>query len=302
MAARHARRINIEGQVAREQEFDAAESAFEKLKSGVKPQVENLHFYDPGHFVAGQIHTNYEQWQTIFDYNGSADEIRDWVRCGVDIFQYIRPFKGIFWGEHYDSEFPQRRVFNNSNKCRHFVQFINDTIRERIANGSIECVGKIGEVVPPYIVAPLVVEPNKPRLCINLMYLNNWIKDMPFSLDTLKDVPRAVDKASYFTLIDDKSGFDNLLLNRGSVDLVAFQWAGYYFRCLTLPFGFKLSSYIYHNLNLQPTSYIREKFSVPIFLYIDDRLIEELRQSELICGYDRALVANYLVCEILIRL
>ena len=82
-------------------------------------------------------------------------------------------------------------------------------------------------VEPPHIVAPLTVEPTKPRLCINLMYLNNWIKDIPFKLDTLKNVPRTVREGAYFTSIDDKSGFDNVLLSEESQTLVGFQWGGF---------------------------------------------------------------------------
>ena len=111
------------------------------------------------------------------------------------------------------------------------------------------------------------------------MRLNDWVKDVHFNLDTLKDVPKVVQKGTFFTSIDDKSGFDNVRLSKHN--LIGFQWAGYYFRCLTLAFGFKLSSYVYHCLNLQPTSYIRKRFGIPIFLYIDDRLIEEARMLRL---------------------
>ncbi|CAC5415529.1 unnamed protein product [Mytilus coruscus] len=173
------------------------------------------------------------------------------------------------------------------------------TITERLRNGSLECLGKVGLAQPPHIVAPLTVEPTKPRLCVNLMYLNNWIKSVPFNLDTLKDIPRIVKTDAYFTSIDDKSGFDNVRLSEESFNLVGFQWGGYYYWYKTLPFGFKLSSYIYHTLNMQPTSYIRKHFSIPIFLYIDDRLVEEFR-SEGIEPSD--LLANYIVCEILNRL
>ena len=83
---------------------------------------------------------------------------------------------------------------------------------------------------------------------------------------------------------------------------MAFQWGGYYFQFLTIPFGLKLSSYFYNQLNLQPTSYIRKKFLIPMFLYIDDRLIEMIRDQNLGNGYQRAAVANYIVCEILLRL
>jgi hypothetical protein len=107
-------------------------------------------------------------------------------------------------------------------------KFITNTVLERLKNGSIRCLGKVGMVEPPHIVAPLTVEPTKPRLCINLMYLNNWIKDIPFKLDTLKNVPRTVREGAYFTSIDDKSGFDNVLLSEESQTLVGFQWGGFY--------------------------------------------------------------------------
>ena len=55
-------------------------------------------------------------------------------------------------------------------------------------------------------------------------------------------------------------------------------------------------------INLQPTLYIRSKFLIPIFLYIDDRLIECFRKSSLQNDFYKATVANYIVCEILLRL
>ena len=80
--------------------------------------------------------------------------------------------------------------------------------------------------------------------CNNLMYLNNWIQDLPFSLDTLKDIPRLVHSNAWFTSIDDKSAFDNVKLNSSSYDLVAFQWGGYFFRYKTIPFGLESSSFL----------------------------------------------------------
>ena len=290
------------GSVTCKRTFVSAETAFEEASAGEIHHVRELCFPNPQAFVAGQIHEGESEWDNIFDYNSTNDEINGWVKRGIDIRQYIKPFKGEFWGQNFDSDYPPQRFFNNSNKCKSFISFINDTIEERLQNGSIECVGKVGHVSPPHIVAPLTVEPSKPRLCINLMYLNNWIVDRPFSLDTLKDIPRVIEENACFTSIDDKSGFDNVRLASESHDLLGFQWAGYFFKCLTLPFGFKLSSYFYQLLNLQPTSYIRSRFLIPMFLYIDDRLIECLRKSSLQSDFDKATLANYIVCEILLRL
>lgn len=158
-------------------------------------------------------------------------------------------------------------------------------------------------VEPPHIVAPLTVEHTKPRLCINLMYLNNWVKDIPFKLNTLKNVPPTVREGAYFTSIDDKSGFDNVRLSEESQTfIVGFQWGGFYLVFKTLPFCFKLSSYIYHTINLQATSYTRRTFLIPMHLYIDDRLVEEVRNPNFEACKKSALLTNYIVCEILSRL
>ncbi|XP_063398770.1 uncharacterized protein LOC134683414 isoform X2 [Mytilus trossulus] len=299
--------VNLEGKLLSEKELqikpDSAEESFSaSLIKGQDPSIDNLVFLNPNSFKAGQIHTRVDQWKHIMCNSSQTKEVLDWIENGVNIHNYITIFKGKFWGEKYDHEFPPPRMFNNSNSCIPFIDFITKTITERLRNGSLECVGKVGIVQPPHIVAPLTVEPTKPRLCVNLMYLNNWIKSVPFNLDTLKDIPRIVKTGAYFTSIDDKSGFDNVRLSEESFNLVGFQGGGYYYRCKTLPFGFKLSSYIYHTLNMQPTSYIRKHFSIPIFLYIDDRLVEEVRSEGIEPGIPSALLANYIVCEILTRL
>lgn len=174
----------------------SAESAIPNFMNQNVPELENLHFQNPEQFVSGQIHEQLDQWNSIMDDSDSNVEVKGWLEHGVSVHNYIKPFKGSFWGSEYDSEFPPPRVFSNSNKCQEFAVFVSATVLERLQNGSIDCVGRVGVDPPPYIVAPLTVEPSKPRLCINLMYLNNWIMDKPFSLDTLKDVPRVVNDSA----------------------------------------------------------------------------------------------------------
>ena len=68
-----------------------------------------------------------------------------------------------------------------------------------------------------------------------------------------------------------------------------------------MPFGLKLSIYFYNQLNLQPRSYIQKKLIIPMFLYVDDRIIEMIRDQRSGNGYQHAAVMNYIVCEILLR-
>jgi hypothetical protein len=107
-------------------------------------------------------------------------EIINWLENGVNFNKYIKPFICTFRGVQYDTKFSPARVLKNASNCKRFVNFINNTIIERLAD-----LGRVGSVEPPHIVSPLTIEPTKPRMCINLMYLNNWIQDIPFSLDTL---------------------------------------------------------------------------------------------------------------------
>ena len=280
----------------------SAEEAFKQATEYNLPNINDIAFPDHNNFVAGQINTKLDKWKHILQGCPNEQEISDWVEHGIDINKVMVRFNGTFRGVHYDCDYPPPRQFNNSNNCKGFTQFVSETIQERLRNGSITCLGRVGEVESPRIVAPLTVESSKPRLCLNLMYLNNWIKDIHFTLDTLKDVPRVIDMSSHMTSIDDKSGFDNIFLHKNSQTLVGFQWAGYYFCFKSLVFGFKLSSYFYQMLNLQATSYIRRMFDLPMFLYIDDRLIEQVRTKPLGSKSNQALLANYIVCEILVRL
>ena len=131
--------------------FVLAEMAFDEASADRIHHVSELRFSNPQTFIAGQIHEHKEEWDKFFDYNSTSDEIRSWVERGISIQQYMKPFRGEFWGEHFDSDFPPQRFFNNSNKCKSFILFINDTIEDRLQNGSIECIGRVGHVSPPHI-------------------------------------------------------------------------------------------------------------------------------------------------------
>jgi hypothetical protein len=96
------------------------------------------------------------------------------------------------------------------------------------------------------------------------------MQDKSFTLDKLCDLPRYVSKASYQMVLDDKSGYDHLLLTDDSTTFFGIQWGGWFFMYDTLPFGWKCSPYVYHSTGLVATNYFRS-IGVPCSLYIDDR-------------------------------
>jgi hypothetical protein len=62
---------------------------------------------------------------------------------------------------------------------------------------------------------PLIIEPSKPRLCHDKRFLNLWIKDLPFRLNTLKDVHRILQN-SFMATCDEKSAYDYVRLTESS--------------------------------------------------------------------------------------
>ena len=150
------------------------------------------------------------------------------------------------------------------------MRFIQQTLLERLETGAVSLLGKVGVVEPPHLVLPLTVEPTKPRLCHDARFLNLWMADKPFTLDSLTDLPRYVSRDSYQTVLDDKSGYDHILLTDDSRTFFGIQWGGWYFTYNTLPFGWKISPYIYHSTGLVATNFFRS-MNIPCLLYIDDR-------------------------------
>ena len=113
-------------------------------------------------------------------------------------------------------------------------------------------------------------------MCHDERFLNLWIKDCPFSLEYITNLPRYVGINHYQTTIDDKSGYDHVPLHPSSRMYFGLQWKGFYFVYASLPFGWKASAYIYHSIGMAALSHIRS-MGVPSSNYIDNKHIGQLR-------------------------
>ncbi len=182
------------------------------------PNIGDLSFRDPHAFRAGTLHDCLDEWKLILSDNDMGERVQGWLEHGVDVYDFFGRSAGG------TPVCPPSCVFRNSPSCKRYVDFICDTLQERVASGAISVWGLVGQVQPPYLVSPLTIEPLKPRLCQNLIFLNKFCEDTPFTLDTLADVPRMVHKGSFLTKLDDKSGYDHILLTDRSKPYMGFQW------------------------------------------------------------------------------
>lgn len=198
----------------------------------------DLRFRDPDNFLAGNLHDHCQEWETL----SPSSEVMNWIKYGVDVHKFFKPYKGNFKGRHLDSALPPCMYFPNAKVCEQFGDFIARTLEERIRNESLTVLGKVGECDPPYLILPLTVEPTKPRLCHNDRFINLWIVDSPFSLETSKEIHRLVNSGDMMSCLDDKSGYDHILLHENSRKYFGIQFGGFYLVFNTIPFGFKTSA------------------------------------------------------------
>ena len=188
--------------------------------------VSRLVFRDPDHFCAGELHNHKPQWHELLnDLNDKRFlKVRDWIDNSVNVTKFFKLFRGSYKGKNYKSSIPPSRMFANHLSCRPFSPFISNTVIERLRSWAISLWGRVGECTPPYLVLSLTVEPLKPRLCNDNRYLNLWIKDKPFSLDSLRHLPKYVENNHYQNISDDKSGYDHILLHPSSRTFFGFEW------------------------------------------------------------------------------
>ena len=235
-----------------------------------------LRFRNPSFFILGFIHHNLSMWSRILHDSPVRSTFLRYLEFGVDAREFFVKFEVSFQGQVYSSSSPPRAFFPNSKSCQAFSEFISKTILERVANGSLSVWRKVGEVSPPHLVMPITIEPSKLRMCHDERFLNLWIKDLPFSLDLVTDLPRYVHNNSFQTTCNDKSGYDNVRLSPDSRTYFGLQWNGWYFVFNTLPSGWKAIAYLYHSIGLIATSCIRSH-GVPCSQYIEVRHFGELQ-------------------------
>ena len=128
--------------------------------------IEQLRFFNPTFFRAGEIHNHFPVWERLLSgHSSSQANFIDIVREGVKVDCFFKPFKGNFKGHSYDAPRPPSIRLGNSKICEGFRDFISETLLDWVTTGGLDVWSRVGGVTPPHLVLPLTVEPSKPRLC-----------------------------------------------------------------------------------------------------------------------------------------
>ena len=115
-------------------------------------------------------------WEMVAPFSKHGDDILRWTLKGIDIREFMVPFKGIYKGKAYDTSCPPPRRFKNSKSLGNFDKFITDTVASEIACGAASVV----DDNPWLIVEPISIEPTKPRKIHDARYVNLWMNAPKF--------------------------------------------------------------------------------------------------------------------------
>ena len=195
----------------------------------------------------------------------------NWIE-GVKIEEFLSSFTDTeFQGINLHSYYPHEQSFPNYVPPE-FEGFMDDTIRQWVSIGSVKEWDKVrtpNEPLLPTVISPLGVEPSKPRALWDGRFVNEFCRDIPFSMDNASKVAEVSWENAYFFKLDHKNGYQHVPLHRDSWKFFGIYWKGKYYVFAVLPFGWKSSPVIYHTLTEAVAMYIRS-LGIPMLVWIDD--------------------------------
>ena len=198
-------------------------------------------------------------------------KLLSWME-GVTIEEFLNSCTNSeFQGVKINSHYPQAQTFENY-VPQEFENFMDETVQEWASLGVLkewEHVRQPNEPLIPTVISPLGVEPTKPRALWDGRFVNEFCKDVPFSMDSVEKVAEISWENAYFFKLDHKNGYQHVPLHRNSWKFFGVYWKGTYYVFTVLPFGWKSSPVVYHTLTEAVAMYLRSK-GIPMVVWIDD--------------------------------
>ena len=242
------------------------------LSSNSKVTIEEAIFRSEMAFRPANLKEHKQFWKDeILKNHPQKSTLLQWIE-GVKIEEFLNSFTDTeFQGIKLHSYYPSSQSFPNY-VPEEFEDFMDNTVQEWVSTGALqdwETVRVPGEPVVPTVVSPLGVEPSKPRALWDGRFVNEFCRDIPFSMDNASKVSEIAWQDAYFFKLDHKNGYQHVPLHRSSWKYFGIFWKGKYYVFAVLPFGWKSSPVVYHTLTESVAMYIRS-LGIPMLVWIDD--------------------------------
>ena len=128
-------------------------------------------------FIPGSLSLCWRFWEShILKGHPLKKDILSWLKQGVNINYFLAPFsKGMYNGLEINSHLPQPYKEQNHVK-QEFKEWVASEIKSLVQMGVLKEWDPDSMGSPtPVVIAPLLVEPSKPRLIYDVRYVNCFL-------------------------------------------------------------------------------------------------------------------------------
>ena len=223
-------------------------------------------------FIPGSLSLCWKFWESVILVgNPKKAEILLWLQVGVRLEQFLAPFSvGKYNGVCISSHWPQ--CYEEENHVPpEFQDWVSGHISDLVRTGVLLQWDKkrMGSEFP-VVIAPLLIEPSKPRLIYDARYVNCFLSFPSVEMSGARKIPSCCWEGIYFITLDHKSGYFHVPLHPESWTYFGVRWQGEIYCYTTLTFGWAPSAYIYCTLTDACSQCVRKITAAPVLDWVDD--------------------------------
>ena len=194
--------------------------------------------------------------------------ILEWVRDGVDVNAFVKPYAGEYEGVTFNHATPPKYHARNMPVAPEHVAFVRDSIADYVRSGAVVRANTRPQMVHPIGVAAHPTT-GKLRLILDARALNLFTPSDDMKYETLRMFQQGISPQDTLFSIDHKSGYHHVSLQATSWKYFGFQWERTTYVFTVLPFGWAPACYIYNTLSSVVAAYYRS-FGLHCIFYLDD--------------------------------
>lgn len=158
------------------------------------------------------------------------------------------------------------------------LTWVRDELKDCLARQTIEEISpeearRLNGAGYPISNGFVVHQGDKKRLVVNLSRQSGFFSDQSTKMETLESFALELKQSDHMFSFDIAKGYHHFRLHPDIRDWFIYKIDGRYFRCIALPFGWKLSPAYFCKLMRPMVRYVRQQLHLRIHPYMDDFLV-----------------------------
>ena len=223
---------------------------------------------EPRDFAAGGVHEPeiVKRWEQM---PGCAKRVLSWIQKKV----FIKPVKKVKKIRKRNAKCLRKEDEGNLQFDQDKFEFVDKKVKEDRAAGVVH---RLGPDNPPHATCPLNAVPkpgggkDKFRVIGNMKQLNKYFPGWKMRFEDLRHFHTIFSEDDFIFNLDLKAAYHTVLAHPWLARLFGFHWDGVYWHWTCLPFGFRLSPFVFCRVVKQVVKVWR-RAGLAVLSYVDDQ-------------------------------